>query len=131
LLYLPYLFSLLGHVVMQLVEALCSKPEGRDFDSRLNRSGRTIALGSTQSLTEMSTRNITWEQRCLVRRTDKPTSFIFWLSANLWAWVSLLEPSGPLHVMSYLKVDVNNVKIFVFNEINISNLLKKTYFNYK
>ena len=37
----------------QLVEALRYKPEGRGFDS-----GRTMALGSTQPVTEMSTRNI-------------------------------------------------------------------------
>jgi hypothetical protein len=47
-------------------EALRYKPEGRRFDSRWcldffhlhNPSGRTMALGSTQPLTEMSTRNM-------------------------------------------------------------------------
>jgi hypothetical protein len=54
-----------------LVKALYYKPEGRGIASRLggffsnlpNPSGRTMALGSTQSLTEMSTRNLkkeTW-----------------------------------------------------------------------
>jgi hypothetical protein len=45
--------------VAQLVDALRYKPEGRGFDSRWchwNPSGRTVALGSTQPLTEMSTR---------------------------------------------------------------------------
>ena len=50
------------HAVAQLVEALRYKPEGRGFDSRWchwnNPSGRTMTLGSTQPLTEMSTRNI-------------------------------------------------------------------------
>ena len=38
------------------------KSEGRGFDSRWchNPSGRTMALGPTQPLTEMSTRNISW-----------------------------------------------------------------------
>ena len=57
-----------GHAVAQLVEALHNKPEGRGFDSRWCRwifsltypSGRTMALGLTQSLTEMSTRNVSW-----------------------------------------------------------------------
>ena len=53
----------------QLVEALRYKPEGRKFDSRMvsldffqlhNPSGRTLALGLTQPLTEMSTRNVYW-----------------------------------------------------------------------
>ena len=46
----------LGSAVAQLVEALRYKPEGRGFDSRwcLWNSGPTMALGSTQPLTEMS-----------------------------------------------------------------------------
>ena len=52
----------------QLVEALRYKPEGRGFDSRLGHwnssvtypSGRTMDLGSTQGLTGMSTRNLSW-----------------------------------------------------------------------
>jgi hypothetical protein len=53
-------------VVAQLFEALYYKPEGRGFDSRSghwifqlpNTSSLTMALGSTQPLTEMSTRNL-------------------------------------------------------------------------
>jgi len=43
------------------------KPNSRGFDPRchwnfsLINSSSTIALGSTQPLTEMSTRNISWE----------------------------------------------------------------------
>jgi hypothetical protein len=58
----------------QLVEALRNKPEDRGFDSRWslqifidNPSGRTMALGLTQLLTEMSTRNTSWGKggRCV------------------------------------------------------------------
>jgi len=60
--------SLQGHEVAQLVEALRYKAEGRGFDSRwchcnfsFTQSFRPhYALGSTQPLTEMSTRNISW-----------------------------------------------------------------------
>ena len=56
------------YAVVQLVEALHYKSEGRGFDSRWyhwnfhwhNPSGCTIALGLAQPLTEMSTRNIYW-----------------------------------------------------------------------
>jgi hypothetical protein len=50
-----------------LGEALCYKPEGSGFDTRYpwilffcwpNPSSRTMSLGSTQPLTEMSTRNL-------------------------------------------------------------------------
>jgi hypothetical protein len=53
---------LLGHAVAQLVEALRYKPKGRGFDSRWCHWNfrNTITLGSTQSLTEISTRNISW-----------------------------------------------------------------------
>jgi len=41
--------------VPQLVQALRYNPGGRGFDSRCcHPSGRTMALGSTQHLTEMS-----------------------------------------------------------------------------
>ena len=61
-----------------LIEALRYKPEGRSFDSRWcigifhrhNPSGRTMALGLTQLLTEMSTRNISWGVKVPVRRDD-------------------------------------------------------------
>jgi hypothetical protein len=58
-----------------VVEALRYKQEGHGFDFRWchwifylhNPSGRTMALGSTQPLTEMSNRNISWGKggRCL------------------------------------------------------------------
>jgi hypothetical protein len=51
-----------GYTVVQLVEALRYKPEGRGFDSRLghwlNPSSRIMAQGLTQSVVEMSTRRI-------------------------------------------------------------------------
>ena len=48
--------------VVQLVEALPYKTEGRGFDFGifLNPSSRIMALGSTQSVTEMSTTDISW-----------------------------------------------------------------------
>jgi hypothetical protein len=46
------------HAVAQLVEALCYKPEGAIGIFHDNPSGRTLALGLTQLLTEMSTRNV-------------------------------------------------------------------------
>jgi hypothetical protein len=48
-----------GYTVAQLVESLCYKLDDRGFDFRLhNPSGGTMALRSTQFLTEMSTTNI-------------------------------------------------------------------------
>jgi len=65
--------------VAQLVEALRYKAEGRGFSFRwrwfhLNiyrykSSGRTMVLGSTQPLTEMSTRYISWMVKWPVRVT--------------------------------------------------------------
>jgi hypothetical protein len=55
-----------GHAVAYIVEALCYKPEGRRFGSRMrwifffnlpNHSSRTVAQVSTQPLTEMGTSN--------------------------------------------------------------------------
>jgi len=44
-----------------VVKVLCYKSEGRCFDpSWCHPSDRTMALGSTQLLREMSTRRISW-----------------------------------------------------------------------
>jgi len=50
-----YLLLRKGQDVAQSVEALRYKLEGRGFDS-----GRTMVLGSTQPLTEISTGNVSW-----------------------------------------------------------------------
>jgi hypothetical protein len=62
------IFLCCGHAVAQLVEVLRYKPEGRGFDSQWRHwifslttpSSHTVALGLTQPLTEMSTRNVSW-----------------------------------------------------------------------
>jgi hypothetical protein len=41
-----------------------------------NSSGRTMALGLIQPLTEMSTRTISWERRRPVRRANKLSTFM-------------------------------------------------------
>jgi len=58
-----------------------------------NPSGRTMALGSTQPLTEMSTRNISWGWRRPVRRADNLTTHMCWLSWNPGASTSW-NPQG-------------------------------------
>jgi hypothetical protein len=51
----------MGHAVAQVGEALRYKPKGAgSFPDGVNPSGRTMALSSTQPLTEMSIRNIFW-----------------------------------------------------------------------
>jgi hypothetical protein len=56
-----------GYMVVQFVEALRYKPEGRDFAFRgagirywLNPSGRNVALGATKPPTDLSTSIISW-----------------------------------------------------------------------
>jgi len=53
-----------------------------------------MALGSTQPLTEMSTRSISWGQGRPVREADNPPPSCVFVtkSGNL----NLLEPSGPV-----------------------------------
>ena len=64
------------HTVGQLDEALRYKLEGRGFNYHLyNPSGRTMALGLTQPLTEMSTTNISFGKgdRCVMLTTLPPS----------------------------------------------------------
>src|SRR5215469_16328730 len=59
-----------------------------------NPAGRTMALGSTQPLTEMSTRCISWGKgdRCVRLTILPPSCAVVMKSGNL----NFLEPSGPL-----------------------------------
>ena len=85
------------------VKVLCYKSEGRWFNPswchwnfhwhKKNPSDRTMALGSTQPLTEMSTRSISWGLRRPVRKADNLTTILcrcheIWepyLPGTLWA----------------------------------------------
>ena len=58
-----------------------------------NPSGRTMALGLTQPLREMSTKNISWEERRPLRRADNLTTFMCRVSWNLGASTSW-NPQG-------------------------------------
>jgi hypothetical protein len=95
------------------LEALRYKPEGRGFDFRWrhwiffhwhNPSGRTLALGLTQPLTEMNTRYVSWGQRRPVHRADNLATFMCRLSWNLGAsafW-NLQGASRPVMGLLYL-----------------------------
>jgi len=63
---------------------------------------RNMALGLTQPLTEISTRNISWGLRCPMPRADNLTTFMCQLSWNLEALTfrNLMGLSG--HVMGLL-----------------------------
>jgi hypothetical protein len=89
----------------QLVEALRYKPAGRGFGSRWcqwifqwhNPVCRTMALGSTQPLTEMITRNISLGVKAAGAYGWQPTTFMCRLSRNLgpstsWNPVGLSRP---------------------------------------
>ena len=96
-----YIYGVRGSTV---VKALCYKSEGRWFDPRWChwkyfidtksfRSHGTMTLGSTQPLTEMSTRKISWGKggRC-IKLTTLPTSCaVFMKSGN----INFLESSRP------------------------------------
>ena len=58
-----------------------------------NPSGCIMALGLTQPLIEMSTRNTSWGSRRPVHRADNLTTFMCWFSWNLGVWTSW-NPQG-------------------------------------
>ena len=60
-----------------------------------NPSGRTMALGSTQPLTEMSTRNIYWDVKAAGAWGWQPYH-LHWLTVLTPGSFNLLEPSGPV-----------------------------------
>jgi hypothetical protein len=101
-----------SRAVAQLVEALRYKPEGHGFESRWchwnfhwhNPSGRTMALGSTQPLTEMCTRNLSWGVKAAGAYGWQPATYMCRVSWNLGASTSW-NPKGlsrPVMGMLYL-----------------------------
>ena len=114
---IPHSATYSRHTVAQLLEEPRYKPKSRGFDSRwchcnfsLTQSfGRTMALGLTQSLTEMSTRNIF----CGV----KPAGAWGWQPYHLNVLVvsesgslNLLEPSGPVQACTRIVLPFTHTK---------------------
>jgi hypothetical protein len=98
----PYIWRW-GHAVAYLVEALCqsgkvagSSPDDVDFFSWPNPSSRTMALGSTQPLTGMSTRNLPGVKGGRrIRLTTLPPSVSRLSRENVGASTTHTQPSGP------------------------------------
>jgi hypothetical protein len=77
-----------------------------------NNSGRTMALASTQPLTEMSARNVFWGRkggRC-VRLTILPSSYADCLEllklqprGMPWAWIDLYRDCFTLYLLLYCR----------------------------
>ena len=91
-------------MLIPVVKVLCYKSKGRWFDPNwchryfsltYNPSDRTMAMGSNQPLTEISTRSISpWGKsgRCVRPTTLSLSSTVVMKSGNL----NFLEPSAPL-----------------------------------
>jgi hypothetical protein len=92
------------------------RTESLEFFSDLILSGHIVALGSTQPLTEMSTRSLSWGWRRPVRRADNLTTYMCRLSINSGASASrnpkgLSRPvAGKLYLLSERSTDFSNKK---------------------
>ena len=100
---LLYMKTCIGHAVVQLVEVLCFMLEGHGFDSRwchwnfhwLIPSGCAIALGLTQPLTDMSTRNIFYRVKVAGAKDWQPCNLHMLIVLKSRS-LNFLEPLGPL-----------------------------------
>jgi hypothetical protein len=94
--YVRYFKSVIGHkhAMTQMVEALLYKSCVRFPDGVFgiihwyNPSGCTVALGSTQPVRQMTTRDIFWRWRRPMLRADNITTFIYRFSRNSWSGLS-------------------------------------------
>jgi hypothetical protein len=68
-----------------------------------------MAVGLTQTLTEMNTMNISWGLRRPVLRADNLTTFVLKSGS-----VKLLEPSGPVQGFLYLYM-LSDTVLLLFN----------------
>jgi hypothetical protein len=65
------------------------------FFNRPNPSSRTMALGSTQSLTEMSTTNIPGSKGRPARKADNLTATCEPIVQKIWGILDVSQPYGP------------------------------------
>jgi hypothetical protein len=88
-----------------------------------NPSGRTVAQGLTQPLTEMSTRNISWGVKRPVRRADNASTFMCRLSWDLGASFSLNPQcmSRPVMGLLYLLLDQVGMTEYKLALVKLSN----------
>ena len=99
-----------------------------------NSSVRTLTLWSTQSLTEMSTRKISWGKCCQCVRLTNVPSFcsVVMKSGNL----KFLETSGPLQDCNGSALPINysfsseNKKSFDSNSAFIYSIFKNSCFSF-
>jgi len=116
-----------------VVKALRYKPAGRWFDSRschwnfsvTQSFGRTMALGSTQPLTEMSTRCISWGKggRRVRLTTLPPSCAVIMKSVKL----NLLETSGPLQACNGTALHLleKELTFFLLRKIKVKEKFEK------
>jgi hypothetical protein len=102
------------------------KPEGRGIESLMrwiffnlpNPSSRIMALGSTQPLTEMSTRNIPGGEGRLARKADnltaicEPTVYKMWEPQHLTAlWASTARYGDTCTFFTFIYGIFNDVAV--------------------
>ena len=106
--------SCTAYAVTQLVEALRYKLQGRGFDpdgvSKISNwpspSGCTMATQSTQTVTEMSTRHLSWSPRGVYRRLEE------WI----YLFIYFFHPSlsAPFYTLPYfLYLSFHTLPFFV------------------
>jgi hypothetical protein len=106
-------------------------PDEVNFFNLRNSSSRTMALGSTQPLTKMSTRNLPWGKKWPASRADKLAAICaeclkMWEPqplATLRASTACTGITLPLPYLTYKNININR------GSKRISG--KKTNFNYK
>jgi len=83
-----------------------------DFFHCHNPSSCTMALGLTQPLTEMSTRNVSWGVKRPVRRADNLTTFMCGIVLKSGS-LDLLEPLGPVQACNGIALPLPFIHIHI------------------
>jgi len=83
-----------------------------------------MALGSTQPLTEMNTRSISWGKKWPVHKADNlpPSCAVVTKSGNL----NLLDPSGSVQACNGTVLPFNGVEVNCILNVGLLNAHTKT-----
>jgi hypothetical protein len=132
--FFPYIFigtrgSVVGwDTMLQPGRSPIRVPDELDFFNLPNPSSRTMALGSTQPLTKMSTRNLPGGKMRPARRADNLAAIC---EPNVWKYgsLNLSEPWGPPRTVTGIALPLPYIFILKYDLLTVRSTTHLKHIN--